>query len=284
MSELKLPSLEEMLGAGMHFGHRSFRWHPRMAPFIFGEREGVHIINLELTQEYLKQALNFVESVGRGGGKILFVGTKKQVAPIIKRYAEEAGVPYVVSRWPGGLLTNFRTVLKSLKRIRKLEELLQNPFATKKEKRSWQKQKEDLEANFAGIAELTDLPAALYVVDLVKEKNAAREAHKLGLPIVGVVDTNADPALARYPIPANDDATSSVEMITALVAQAFRRGQKRAQAAAAQLERTPTDKTPVDGAGVGAELPVEAEEIAEAEEREVETVKLQAKKARAAKS
>lgn len=239
---VKLPTLEEMLEAGMHFGHKTFRWNPKMAPFIFGEREGVHIFDLSITQERLKTALDFVTKIAEGGGKILFVGTKKQAAPIMQKAAEDAGMPYVVFRWPGGMLTNFRTVLKSLKRLDKLESLIQNPYATKKEKRSWQKKGKALEADFAGILDLVELPDALFVVDLLREKTALREAKKLGIPVIGVADSNADPDWAAYPIPANDDATSSIAMIADLVVAAIQAGRQHASQVKAKAEKGGDEK------------------------------------------
>ena len=224
-----------MLEAGMHFGHKSFRWHPNMAPFIFGEREGVHIIDLVRTQECLKRALDFINQLVSKGGVILFVGTKKQLALTIQQAAEDALMPYVVSRWPGGMLTNFRTVLRSLRRLSRLEEMLRNPYATKKEKRSWQKKKKLLEADFAGFINLTELPNALFVADLIKEKTAVAEARKLGIPIIGIVDTNANPVLVDYPIPANDDATSSVALIAQTISRAVQTVRKKAKAEAAPV-------------------------------------------------
>lgn len=239
----KMPQLEEMLEAGMHFGHKTFRWHPGMKPFIFGERDGIHIIDLEKSLELLEKALAFVEKVAQEGA-VLFVGTKKQAALIVREEAEKCNSPYVVSRWPGGLLTNFSTVLKSLKRLNELDRLMESPLFTKKDKRRLEQRKKNLESDFAGIASMATLPQALFVIDLLREKTAVKEAQRLGIPIVGLVDTNVDPSWATYPIPGNDDASGSIALVTGLVAEAIlagqQKGRERAEAEAALLkEETP---------------------------------------------
>ncbi len=230
----KQPTLVEMLESGVHFGHQTSRWHPKMEPYIFGARGGIHIINLEKTQEMLPVALDFVKGVASRGGKILFVGTKSQAKDIIKKYAEECGQPYVINRWLGGTLTNFNQVKKSIKRLKTLKEQRDKGELrkyTKKEQLLLDREIEDLEETVGGIQDLTEIPEAIFVVDIRAEKTAVEEAHRTGCKVVAMVDTNVNPDNVDYLIPANDDAVKSIELITRLIAEAVKEGAKSAGSA-----------------------------------------------------
>jgi small subunit ribosomal protein S2 len=215
-------TLKEMLEAGVHFGHQKSRWNPKMSSFIFTERNGVHIFDLNKTAEGLEEALKFVQSIVKNGGTVLFVGTKKQAQEIIKRDADSCGMPYVIERWFGGMLTNFETFLSLSKTLKDLKTKIEkNDFATKKQLVVAKKKEEKLETTLGGTTNLKKLPDALYVVDVTKEVNAVKEAKKLGIPVIGLVDTNADPTLVDYVIPANDDAVKSISLITGEIAKAI---------------------------------------------------------------
>jgi len=213
-------SMKEMLEAGVHFGHQKSRWNPKMAPFIFTERGGVHIFDLAATEEKLEEALKFVRTVAANGGQILFVGTKKQAQEIVREVAESVSMPYVTERWMGGMLTNFPTFVSQIRNFKKLNEKIENnEFATKKQLVVAQKQAEKLEANLGGIKEMKKLPDAIFVVDVVREDGAVAEARKCNIPVIGIVDTNANPDLIDYPIPGNDDAIKSVKILTEEIAR-----------------------------------------------------------------
>ena len=208
-------SMKEMLEAGVHFGHQKSRWNPKMAPFIFTERGGVHIFDLAKTEEKLEEALKFVRTVAANGGTILFVGTKKQAQGIVREAAESVHMPYVTERWMGGMLTNFPTFVSQIRNFKKLAEKIENnEFATKKQLVVAQKQAEKLEANLGGIRDMKSLPDAIFIVDVVREDGAVAEARKCKIPVVAIVDTNANPELIDYPIPGNDDAIKSVKILT----------------------------------------------------------------------
>lgn len=226
---MKIPSLEDMLKAGVHFGHRTSRWHPNMEPFIFGERGGVHIINLELTQKKLEDTLAIAKTFASQGKTILFVGTKKQGQEIVKKYAKEAGMPYMVERWIGGLLTNFAEISKVIKKFNKLREGQEKgewEKFTKREQLDLKRELEKLTPVVEGVAELTRKPDLLFVTDLRREKTALTEAIRTKIEVIGVCDTNANPSRANYIIPANDDAVKSIEMMVAAVAGAIKEGKK----------------------------------------------------------
>lgn len=216
----ELPTLEEMLNAGMHFGHRTSSWHPKMEPYIFTSRKGVHIIDLNTSQEKLKIALEFLQKIASEGKVILFVGTKNQVKSPLEQVAQEVGMPYVSEKWIGGLLTNFPVVKKSIK---KYNDLIQERDTgklekyTKKERMHFEKEIEKMKSKFGGISELKKMPDALFVWDIKKEKIAVEEAIQKNIPVVGTCDTNVNPELVNYPIPANDDATKTIKMLLRLV-------------------------------------------------------------------
>lgn len=224
----EIPELLKMLKAGVHFGHRESKWHPKMAPFIFTSRGGVHIIDLEKTVESLKSALDLLRDVVAKGGTVLFVGTKKQAAPILEKYAKEVGMPYVSVRWLGGTLTNFKVIIGLVKKLQQYEEQESaddyEKKYTKKERHDFSVDKERLETMVGGLRGLEKLPDVVYIIDVKAEKTAVREAKRKGITTVAVCDTNVDPSDISYPIPANDDATKSIEMITGLVAEAVREG------------------------------------------------------------
>lgn len=221
--------IKQLLEAGVHFGHQAKRWNPKMAPFIFGERSSIYIIDLEKTAEYLKRARDFLQDLARKGESVLFVGTKKQAQDIIVEQAKACGMYYVSRRWLGGLLTNFTTIKKSiarLKAIEKMRESGEDKSFTKKEVSLFMKEKEKLEKNLGGIKDMERLPGALFVVDSKKEELAVREARKLGIPVVALIDTNSNPEMVDYPIPGNDDALKSIRLIVSLVAESVAEGRK----------------------------------------------------------
>ncbi len=212
-------SMKEMLEAGVHFGHRRSRWNPKMAPFIFTERAGVHIFDLATTEEGLEKASAFVRTVASNGGNILFVGTKNQAQAIIKEAAESCSMPYVSERWLGGMLTNFSTILVRVKNLKKLDEkIAANDFATKKQLTVAKKEAEKLAVVLGGIKDMKKLPEALFIVDAVKESNAITEARKLNIPVIAIADTNANPELIDYVIPGNDDAVKAIKLIVGEIA------------------------------------------------------------------
>ena len=208
--------IRELLEAGVHFGHQTRRWNPRMRRFIFGEREGIHIIDLLQTEELLKQATDFVTEVAAKGGVILFVGTKKQARDSVEQWAERCEMPYVNRRWLGGLLTNFNTIRKRIQRLHELRELKEAgrlDLLPTKERMSMEAELRKLEYNLGGVADMQRIPDAVIIIDLKTEEIALREAERLEIPIVGLVDTNCDPSPVDYVIPGNDDAIRSCELI-----------------------------------------------------------------------
>jgi small subunit ribosomal protein S2 len=215
--------VKELLEAGVHFGHQTKRWNPKMKPFIFDARNGIHIIDLSKTESQLEAAMNFLGNAVRKGGKILFVGTKKQAQQCIKDTAKETGQMFVVERWLGGTLTNFATVKSSIKRLKEIEKWETDGTLggyVKQEQAAIRREGARLFKYFDGIRDLDKMPAALFVVDVKREHNAVAEAKKLGVPVVALVDTNSDPDDADYPIAANDDAIRSVRLILQAISQA----------------------------------------------------------------
>jgi small subunit ribosomal protein S2 len=210
--------IKKLLEAGAHFGHKTSRWHPKMAPYIHSKRAGNHIIDLTKTVENLEVALNFVEKTTSEGKQVLMVATKRQAKDIIKELAESTGMPYVTGRWLGGTLTNWQTVGGRVKYLKDLETRMANgQIAAKYNKLEVQRYQEEIDAMnelYGGIKELSARPGAVFVVDVINEANAIREARKLKIPVVAIVDTNADPSLVDYPIPANDDAIKTIQLIS----------------------------------------------------------------------
>ncbi|MCF7820490.1 MAG: 30S ribosomal protein S2 [Candidatus Pacebacteria bacterium] len=211
-----IPSLEQMLKAGMHFGHRTSRWHPKMEPFIFTQRNGLYIINLEKSQEQLQTALDFITNLAKENKNILFVGTKKQVQKPMKEMAQATSMPYVVGKWLGGCLTNFPVIKKSIKKYLDLKEgQASGKFEkyTKKEKLNFEREIEKMEGKLGGLSNLTKLPDALFIWDIKEEKTAVTEARKKNIPVIGICDTNVNPEEVNYPIASNDDSTKTINLI-----------------------------------------------------------------------
>jgi small subunit ribosomal protein S2 len=230
--------MRELLEAGVHFGHQTRRWNPKMRRFIFSERSGIYIIDLQQTIKLVENAHVFARNVAERGGSVLFVGTKKQCQDGIQEYAEGVGQPYVNHRWIGGLLTNYRTVQERIERLHELRRLRregQLDLLPTKERQHILRELEKLETNLGGVADMKRLPQAMFVVDLKKESLAIREARRCKIPVIGLVDTNCDPDEAEYVIPGNDDAIRSCNVIIKAIADGIRDGRQRV--AAAELER-----------------------------------------------
>ncbi len=227
-------SMKQLLEAGVHFGHQTRRWNPKMAEYIFTERNGIYIIDLQKTVKKVEQAYNFMRDIAAEGGEVLFVGTKKQAQDSIREEAQRVGQYYVSVRWPGGMLTNFQTIRKSINRLNQLEKMAEDgtfDLLPKKEVLKLRHEMEILEKNYGGIKEMKKAPAALFVVDPKKEHIAIAEAKKLGIPVVAIVDTNCDPDEVDYPIPGNDDAIRAVKLIAETMANAILEGNQGEQLA-----------------------------------------------------
>ena len=227
-------SMKQLLEAGVHFGHQTRRWNPKMAPYIYTERNGIYIIDLQKTVKKLNDAYNYVRELSQEGGTILFVGTKKQAQDAIKEEAERCGMYFVNARWPGGMLTNFKTIKKSIARLNNLHKLEEDgtfEMLPKKEVLALKKERDTLEKNLGGIKNMHELPSAVFIVDPKKERNAVAEAQKLGIPIVAIVDTNCDPDEVDYVIPGNDDAIRAIRLIVSVMADAMIEGKEGEQTA-----------------------------------------------------
>jgi len=231
-------SMKQLLEAGVHFGHQTSRWNPKMKPYIFGARNGIHIVDLQQTVTMFKDVDAFVRSLAASGGNVLFVGTKKQAQEAVKEEAARCGMFYVHNRWLGGTLTNFTTIRQSIERLRELEEIENNPKMveafTKKEMLGFKREKEKLEKSLGGIKGMRKLPDAIFVIDPKHEEIAVREARKLGIPVVAVIDTNCDPDLVDYKVPGNDDAIRAIRLFCAAVADAVAEGRALYEQAAAK--------------------------------------------------
>ena len=222
-------TIKQLLEAGVHFGHHTRRWNPKMSQYIFTERNGIYIIDLQKTVKKFEEAYMFVRDLSTEKGTILFVGTKKQAADAIKEEAERCGQYYVNMRWPGGMLTNFKTIKKSIARLKDLERMSEDgtfDVLPKKEVAALLKEKSDLEKSYGGIKTMETLPSAVFIVDPRKERNAVLEAKKLGIPVVAIVDTNCDPDDADYVIPGNDDAIRAIKLISSVLADAVIEGRQ----------------------------------------------------------
>ncbi len=242
---MSIISIKQLLEAGVHFGHHTRRWNPKMAEYIFTERNGIYIIDLQKTVKKFEEAYMYVRDMAADGGNILFVGTKKQAADAIKEEAIRAGMFYVNMRWPGGMLTNFKTIKKSIARLHSLEKMAEDgtfDLLPKKEVASLIKEMNDLERDYGGIKTMQTIPTAIYIVDPRKEKNAVAEAKKLGIPVVAIVDTNCDPDDADYIIPGNDAAIRAIKLITAAIADAVIEGKQGEQLEEAVAEITAAEE------------------------------------------
>ena len=227
-------SIKQLLEAGVHFGHHTRRWNPKMQEYIYTERNGIYIIDLQKTVKKFEEAYMYVRELSADNKTILFVGTKKQAADAIKEEAERCGMYYVNVRWPGGMMTNFKTIKKSINRLNTLTKMAEDgtfDMLPKKEAAARQKEMADLERNYGGIKNMNDLPAAIFVVDTKKEANAVKEAKKLGIPVIAIVDTNCDPDDADYIIPGNDDAIRAIKLISSVLADAVIEGRQGAESA-----------------------------------------------------
>ncbi len=234
-------SMKQLLEAGVHFGHQTRRWNPKMAPYIFTERNGIYIIDLQKTVRKLDEAYNFIRDISAAGESVLFVGTKKQAGDSVKEEAERAGAYYVNSRWLGGMLTNFSTIRGRVKRLEQLHEMEENgtfELLPKKEASKMRAQIEKLEKNLGGVKDMKKLPGALFIVDPRKEHIAVSEAKRLNIPIIAIVDTNCDPDEIDYVIPGNDDAIRAVKLLSAIMANAIIEGRQGVDAGAAETEET----------------------------------------------
>ena len=219
--------LKDLLEAGVHFGHQTRKWNPKMKPYIFIARGGIYIIDLQRTLRALNRACAFLKTVGAKGGTVLFVGTKKQAKVAIREYADRVGMPYVTERWLGGMLTNHQTIYKSVQKLEEIEAMMNDGRMenfSKKEQLEFSRQFAKLNTNLGGIRKMKGVPDALFVVDTVEEETAVREANKLGIPVIGVVDTNADPNLVQFPVPGNDDAIRAITLFTRVVAESLEEG------------------------------------------------------------
>ncbi len=285
-------NFDQLLQAGCHFGHLKRKWNPAMAPYIYTERNGIHIIDLHKTAAKIDEAADALKQIAKSGKKILFVATKKQTKEIIAEKAQSVGMPYVIERWPGGMLTNFPTIRKAVKKMANIDKLMTDGTfnnLSKRELLQVTRQRAKLEKNLGSIADLTRLPSALFVVDVLKEQIAVREANRLGIPVFGIVDSNSDPKNIDFIIPANDDAKDSVEVILSACCAAINEGieerkvekadekaadeQEEAAAEDAKPKRqarkprkaaeAPAEETPVAEAAAEAEAPAAEEAAAE---------------------
>ena len=253
-------SMRQMLEAGVHFGHQTRYWNPKMAAFIFGQRNKIHIINLEKSLPLYQEAMNYMGSLAANGGKVLFVGTKRAARDVIREEALRCGMPYVNHRWLGGMLTNFKTIKNSIKRLKDLEAMFEDGSIerfNKKEALGLSREREKLERSIGGIKNMDGLPDAMFVVDVGHEKIAVTEANKLGIPVVGVVDTNNDPSSVDYVIPGNDDAIRAVRLYIGGSANAVLDGRTTAAAVASgrgedvvdDFEPAPMSEAPAETSG-----------------------------------
>jgi small subunit ribosomal protein S2 len=244
-------TMKQLLEAGVHFGHQTKRWNPKMKPYIFGARNGIYIIDLQKTVSLARHAFRFVSDAVARGGAVLFVGTKKQAQDAIREEAQRAGMFYVTNRWLGGTLTNFKTVKQGIERLKAIEKMSQDGTyerLPKKEIASLEREREKLEKNLGGVKEMSRLPAALFIIDTKKEHIAVHEANRLGIPVVAVVDTNCDPEGIDYVIPGNDDAIRSIRLFTGKVAEACIEGKARYGAWVAEHGRDEREQEERDAA------------------------------------
>lgn len=280
------PTFDQLLEAGCHFGHLKRKWNPAMAPYIFMERNGIHIIDLYKTAAKLDEAAAALKNIARSGKKVLFVATKKQAKQVIADMATSVNMPYVIERWPGGMLTNFPTIRKAVKKMASIDKMTKDGTfdnLSKRERLQVTRQRAKLEKTLGSIADLNRLPSALFVVDVLKERIAVAEANRLGIPVFAIVDTNSDPSNVDFVIPANDDASKSIELILGTVtaamaegleerkaekvdANAAGEGEAEAAPAPARRERRRVRRTDVEAAAEAAPAAAEAPEASAAAE------------------
>lgn len=227
---VEIPTLRQLLEAGAHFGHKKERSYPKSRPYVYVLKDQIYVINLEKTRDALQNVMKYLQELSKEGKTVLFVGTKMQARDLVAKTAENVDMPYIIQRWLGGMLTNFETVRRRIKNMDELDEKLKSDEAerfTKKERAKWQEEADKLHRVFDGIKTMRQLPDALFVIDVVKEKIAVTEARKMNIPIIGIVDTNANPELIDYPIPANDDAAKTISLILNLAEQAIKEGKNK---------------------------------------------------------
>ena len=275
-------NFDQLLEAGCHFGHLKRKWNPAMAPYIYMERNGIHIIDLNKTAVKIDEAAEALKNLAKSGRKVLFVGTKKQAQDVVAAHAQEVSMPYITERWAGGMLTNFPTIRKAVKKMATIDKMTTDGTfdnISKREKLQITRQREKLEKNLGSIADMTRLPSAVFVVDVMKEHTAVAEANRLGIPVFGIVDTNSNPNNIDFVIPANDDATNSIDVILGAVCGAIREGleerkvekadeeaaqaQANTEAPAPKERRQRVRKAAAEKAEKPAEAPVEAAPAAE---------------------
>lgn len=262
-------TMQQLIEAGAHFGHQTHRWNPRMKPYIFGARNGVHIIDLSQTVPLFARALDFVESTVRSGGKVLFVGTKRQAQEPIAEAARMSGQHFVNHRWLGGMLTNWKTISGSIRRLKALEEMLNGDVSgfTKKEVLQLTREREKLEASLGGIRDMGGIPDVMFVIDANKEDLAIKEAAVLGIPVIGILDTNVDPSHIAFPVPGNDDASRAVRLYCQAIGEAAMAGKGKFQADVSSdfgaMVEPPVEAVAVE-APVAEEAPVAAAPVADA--------------------
>lgn len=275
-------NFDQLLEAGCHFGHLKRKWNPAMAPYIYMERNGIHIIDLNKTAVKIDEAAEALKNLAKSGRKVLFVGTKKQAQDVVAAHAQEVSMPYITERWAGGMLTNFPTIRKAVKKMATIDKMSTDGTfdnISKREKLQITRQREKLEKNLGSIADMTRLPSAVFVVDVMKEHIAVAEANRLGIPVFGIVDTNSNPNNIDFVIPANDDATNSIDVILGAVCGAIREGleerkvekadeeaaqaQANTEAPAPKERRQRVRKAAAEKAEKPAEAPVEAAPAAE---------------------
>lgn len=275
-------NFDQLLEAGCHFGHLKRKWNPAMAPYIYMERNGIHIIDLNKTAVKIDEAAEALKNLAKSGRKVLFVGTKKQAQDVVAAHAQEVSMPYITERWAGGMLTNFPTIRKAVKKMATIDKMSTDGTfdnISKREKLQITRQREKLEKNLGSIADMTRLPSAVFVVDVMKEHIAVAEANRLGIPVFGIVDTNSNPNNIDFVIPANDDATNSIDVILSAVCGAIREGleerkvekadeeaaqaQANTEAPAPKERRQRVRKAAAEKAEKPAEAPVEAAPAAE---------------------
>lgn len=234
--------LRDLLEAGVHFGHQTRKWNPKMKPYIFIARGGIYIIDLQRTLRQLNKATAFLKDIAAKGGSVMFVGTKKQAKVAIKEYAERVNSPYVIERWLGGMLTNYQTIYKSVQKLEEIEAMMNDGRIenfSKKEQLEFSRKFEKLNTNLGGIRNMKGIPSAVFVVDTAEEETAVKEAKKLGIPVIGIVDTNCDPTLVDYPIPGNDDAIRAITLFTRAMAEAIEEGRNIRSEGAVDMAEAP---------------------------------------------
>ena len=239
---MQKPTYKELLDAGCHFGHLRKKWNPKMTPYIFMEHKGIHIIDLNRTAECLERAAQALKAMAKSGKKIMFVATKKQARDIVQKAAESVGMPFVTERWLGGMMTNFMTIRKSVKKMNNIERLLTDTTLTsitKKERLTLSREHAKMDKQLGGIANLNRLPSAVFIVDIHHEHLALAESRKLGIKTLGMVDTNSDPTLVDFPIPSNDDASKAIAFVTNYLTEAIREGLEERKAVKGEEKDTP---------------------------------------------